>query len=219
MMPETLPSLFFMKETIPGGVLQDTESLGETDTNANGDDTPFIIATNPVLTKIYSEAELPPLTLQKKDSEDLTWLHEIVEHNSLEQNGTAGATAREEITNGREVINDRCDNLGFEEDEPDHWNAHINHTRLKEDMKSEVAEKQVKIDDQIQSNVEVLEPDIEKTGGIFQFCSKHLFLLVYIVLGLVIMILFVLNLVFGFKPILLISLIVTVFILLVLLTD
>ena len=215
-MPETLPSLFFMKETIPGGVLQDTESLGETDRNANGDDTPYIIATNPVLTKTYSEVELPPLTLQKKDSEDLTWLHEIVEHNSL---GTAGAIVREEITNGREVINDRCDNLGFEEDEPDHWNAHINHARLKEDMKSEVAEKHVKIDDQIQSNVEVLEPDIEKTGGIFQFCSKHLFLLVYIVLGLVIMILFVLNLVFGFKPILLISLIVTVFILLVLLTD
>ena len=213
-MPETLPSLFFMKETIPGRVLQDTESLEETDRNVNGDDTPFIIAKNSVLTKTYSEVELPPLTLQKNDSEDLTWLHEIVE-----QNGTAGATAREEITNGREVINDRCDNLGFEEDEPDHWNAHINHARLKEDMKSEVAGKHVKIDDQIQSNVEVLEPDIGKTGGIFQFCSKHLFLLVYIVLGLVIMILFVLNLVFGFKPILLISLIVTVFILLVLLTD
>ena len=43
--------------------------------------------------------------------------------------------------------------------------------------------------------------------------------LVYIVLGLVIMILTVLNLVFGFKPFLLISLIVVVFLLLVLLTD
>ena len=212
--PEKLPSLFFMRETIPGGVLQETESLVETTAKRDDDDKLFIIPANSVLNRSCSEeAELPPLSLQRKDTEDLSWLQEIVAYSSVEQTGNSGAPVTEE----EEIVpNNVCDNLGFD-DEVDCRNQFCSYSDVRKEVPNK--KKHVQIENQIISNEDKSETDNLKKDGIFHLCSKHLFLLMYIVLGLVIMILAVLNLVFGFKPLLLISLIVMVFILLVLLTD
>ena len=257
--PEKLPSLFFMKETIPGGVLQDCESL--VSRRDNGDIPPNILTTHQVRVRSSSEvSELPPLAVQRRDTEDLGWLQEISEYNSIdqddtternsieqngttgynpieqngttsynsieqngttrynsiEQNGTAAATTRNEMGEAGKVINHYAIPKG--EDHKESSKNFIN--PLKPHGKGEDAKTFVNIEDQTKSNAQVSESaDNENTEGIFQFCSKHVFLMVYIVLGLVIMVLTVLNLVFGFKPFLLISLIVVVFLLLVLLTD
>jgi hypothetical protein len=85
--PEKLPSLFFMKETIPGGVLQDCESL--VDRPDNGDIPPIPLTSHQVKIKSSSEvSELPPLAVQRRDTEDLGWLQEIAEYNLIDQDGT-----------------------------------------------------------------------------------------------------------------------------------
>ena len=134
----------------------------------------------------------------------------------IKQNGTGVATTREDIGED-EKQRDECD-IQKEGDNLKSFNDKEIMNHIKYDGKGEDAKKFVKFDEKTKSNAEFSESaDNEK--GMFQFCSKHVFLLVYIVLGLVIMVLTVLNLVFGFKPVLLISLIVMVFLLLVLLTD
>ena len=85
--PEKLPSLFFMKETIPGGVLQDCESLVERPDD--GDIPPIPLTSHQVKIKSSSEvSELPPLAVQRRDTEDLGWLQEIAEYNLIDQDGT-----------------------------------------------------------------------------------------------------------------------------------
>ena len=201
--PEKLPSLFFLKETIPGGVLQETESLAVMTASAN--DRAVTYPTHAVLVKSYPEVELPSLSVNSRNTEHVPWLQETVDHNS--GNRTVDfALEGEEVTN-----NHVCDNLGFDEVES-HCFGYRDHLC---ERKKPVQQ----IDDQIKSNEEKSDSNSINKEGMFYFCSKHLFLLLYIVLGTVIMFLAVLNLVFGFKPILLISLIVMVFLLLVLLTD
>jgi hypothetical protein len=222
-----------MKETIPGGVLQDSESL--VDRPENGDIAPTTLTIHLVRVRSSSEvSELPPLSLQRRDTEDLGWLQEIVQYNSIEQdgttgynfieqngtterieengttgynpimqngttryisiekNGTAGAKTRDEMGEVGRVRNYYDIPRG-----EDHQESSKNVMNLfKSDRKDEDAKTFVKIYDQTKSNAQVSpSADTEHTEGIFQFCSKHVFLLVYVVLGLVIMVLTVLNLV------------------------
>ena len=242
MEPDKLPEIFFMKETIPGGVLNDMDSLLETGNviqspfkdSYDSDELPYYIPIQKVLPMKDTSAEmvnttntlpeiapeLPPLSVQNEELEDLSWLKKIVEYNSIEHNETSCSTTREDTNkdNKDADFSNVSDIWKMGEEKKASHNC-VEESKSNNKTKLKINQKQVTIEEPTNTDEDSNTTDTAKRCTLFQFCEKHLFLLVYMVLGLVIMVLTVLNLVFGFKPVLLISLIVMVFILLVLLTD